>query len=75
MPVITAAMLSTRLAETSVAQSGSVTPADNPFTLNDYEGLPTSGNFIDPFELPGTGGVVYQTYFEGRHKDGVDSQG
>jgi T5SS/PEP-CTERM-associated repeat protein len=65
--LILAAMLSTRFVFASVAQTGSVTPADNPFTLNDYEGLPTSGNFVNPFEAPD-----HQTNFEGRHSDGVD---
>ncbi len=60
----------------SVLSTGNVLPADNPFSPNVNEGLPTDGNFINPFELPQfppvPTGLPYQTYFEGRHSDGAD---
>lgn len=60
----------------SVLSTGNVLPADNPFSPNVNEGLPTDGNFINPFELPQfppvPSGLPYQTYFEGRHSDGAD---
>ena len=55
-----------RLASASVLVTGDVTPADNPFTLNLNEGLPSDGNFVNPFESQ-----TSQTYYEGRHLDNV----
>ena len=52
------------LASASVLVSGDVTPSDNPFTLNINEGLPSDGNFVNPFEAEDE-----QTFFEGRHLD------
>ncbi len=53
-----------RLASASILVSGDVTPTDNPFTTAINEGLPSDGNFVNPFEDPDK-----QTYFEGRHLD------
>jgi T5SS/PEP-CTERM-associated repeat protein len=53
-----------RLSIASIAQSGDVTPADNPFTLNVNEGIP-NGNSWNIFEA-----INHQTFFEGRHVDG-----
>ena len=52
------------VASASVLVSGDVTPSDNPFTLNINEGLPSDGNFVNPFEAEDE-----QTFFEGRHLD------
>ena len=53
-------------ASASVLVTGDVTPSDNPFTLNVNEGLPSDGNFVNPFEA-----VDRQTYYEGIHLDNV----
>lgn len=53
----------TRWASATVTITGSVTPADNPFTSVN-EGLPSSGNNFQTSEL-----VNKQTFFEGRHLD------
>ena len=58
-----------RMASASILVSGDVTPVDNPFPVtpggaNPDEGLPTDGNFVNPFEA-----VDRQTFFEGRHLD------
>jgi T5SS/PEP-CTERM-associated repeat protein len=58
------ALTASHSASASVLVTGDVTPADNPFTTGVNEGLPTDGNFINPFEA-----VDRQTYFEGRHLD------
>src|SRR3954454_13661337 len=68
--LVAGALLLTRSANASVLATGVYSPADNPFTTSVNEGIPTDGNFVNPFELPGTGGVVFQTFFEGRHSDG-----
>jgi hypothetical protein len=65
--VVLAVAVSARLASASVLATGSYSPADNPFTLNVNEGMPTDGNFVNPFEA-----VDHQTFFEGRHTDGTD---
>jgi hypothetical protein len=58
------ALSGARFATASVLISGDVTPVDNPFTLNLNEGLPSDGNFVNPFEAPNA-----QTFYEGRHLD------
>src|SRR3954463_4958240 len=70
MLMVVGALLLARSANASVLATGVYSPADNPFTTSVNEGIPTDGNFVNPFELPGTGGVVFQTFFEGRHSDG-----
>src|ERR1043165_3179911 len=73
--LIVAAILSARQALATVAQSGDVQPADNPFSANgiDYEGLPQNGNTVDAFELPAPGGAVWQTFYEGIPLFGPDA--
>ncbi len=56
------------LASAGVLISGDVTPADNPFTLDVNEGLPSDGNSVNPFEA-----ADEQTYYEGRHVNGPDN--
>src|SRR5436305_6026874 len=71
--MVVSMLLLARTAAASVLATGDYSPADNPFTTSVNEGIPTDGNFVNPFELPGTGGVVYQTFFEGRHSDGANT--
>src|SRR3954447_23195651 len=62
--VFALAMAAGRISSASVLSSGDVYPTDNPFTLNLNEGLPSDGNFVNPFEDP-----TKQTFYEGRHLD------
>ena len=61
--VVLLAIPTGQVALASVLVSGNVIPTNNPFTPVD-EGMPTDGNFVNPFELPD-----HQTYYEGRHDD------
>src|SRR5438874_1348548 len=63
-----AVALSARMSAASVLATGDFTPADNPFTTTINEGMPTDGNFVNPFEA-----ANHQTYFEGRHTDGANA--
>jgi hypothetical protein len=51
--------LTAETTKAAVTAVGDVLPSDDPFTLNVFENLPPSGNFIDPTEPPGA-----QTNFE-----------
>ncbi len=62
--LLLASLSAARLASASVLVTGDVTPADDPFTLLVNEGLPGSGNSVNPFEAPD-----HQTFYEGRHID------
>lgn len=65
--ILLGAVAAVRVASASVLLTGDFTPADNPFTTGVNEGLPSDGNFVNPFEA-----VDMQTFFEGIHSDGVD---
>lgn len=55
------AMPLARSASAGVLQTGNVVPTDDPFTIDVFEGLPPSGNDINPFEPPNAND---QTQFE-----------
>src|SRR3954468_2986019 len=61
--VVAAILLSTRAAEASVDIYGDVMPADDQFTLNIIEALPSAGNKVEPF-APVDAQTLWEGYYD-----------